>query len=120
MKVLASYLIALATSVLFCTSKGIYIFVHDAFYKSRHNSFRTILRESNFLAYQVEPKLMETLMRLGKVDNETASTQTNQEGSTEAAINPIDDDTTETTPSLSGMLMVYFLPAAKRLGHGLL
>ena len=52
---------------------------------------------------------METLMRLGKVDNETANTQTNQEVSTEAALNPIDDDTTETTPSLSGMLMAYFL-----------
>ena len=52
---------------------------------------------------------METLMRLGKVDNETANTQTNQEGSTEATINPIDDDTTETTPTLSGMLMTYFL-----------
>ena len=49
---------------------------------------------------------MVTLMRLGKVDNETV---TNQEGSTEAAINPIDDDTTETTPTLSGMLMTYFL-----------
>ena len=52
---------------------------------------------------------MVTLMRLGKVDNETANTQTNQEGSTEATINPIDDDTTETTPTLSGMLMTYFL-----------
>ena len=52
---------------------------------------------------------METLMRLGKVDNETANAQTNQEGSTEATINPIDDDTTETTPSLSGMLMAHFL-----------
>ena len=79
------------------------------YFTSFGNSFRTILRESIFLAYQVEPKLMETLMRLGKVDNETANAQTNQEGSTEATINPIDDDTTETTPSLSGMLMAYFL-----------
>ena len=52
---------------------------------------------------------METLMRLGKVDNETANTQSNQEGSTEAAIYQLDEDSTETTPSLSGMLMAYFL-----------
>ena len=68
---------------------------------------RKEIRGSNFLAYQVEPKLVETLVRLGEVDNETTTTQTDHEGSTEAAtINQIDQDATETTPSLSGMLMV--------------